>query len=60
MAYEIAIADMVLSGTVFLLATLKARQPYEPGPGFRLPLVPIQFLSVFAFLVGFVYILGQS
>lgn len=57
MGTNIAVAAMVIAALVFAGATYKGRQPYEPGPGFRVPILPLQFGAILIFLTGLVYII---
>jgi hypothetical protein len=47
----LAVTIMLAAGFAFAFANYRSRRPYEPGPGFRVPYLAIQFIAVLV-LVG--------
>ena len=56
----IAVSVLTVAAALFGFANYKARQPYEPGPGFRVPYTALQFVLVLVAVVAVGFLLTQS
>ena len=55
----LAVAIMVAAACVFAFANYRARRPYEPGPGFRVPYLAVQFVALVVLLGGLGFFLAK-
>jgi len=55
----LAAAIMLAAALAFAFANYKARQPYEPGPGFRVPYLAVQFIAVVVLVGGLGFFMAK-
>jgi hypothetical protein len=55
----LAATIMLAAAFAFTFANYKSRRPYEPGPGFRVPYLAIQFIAVVVLVGGFGFFLAK-